>query len=54
MGSPLTIASFGFFLLFESLRVLFLALNVEFDECGILGTVVGYSRFGLSDVNIID
>jgi len=42
-----------FFLFFESLGGLFFALDVEFDQGGVLGTVCLYSGFRLGNIDIV-
>jgi hypothetical protein len=41
------------FLFFESLRGLFFALDVEFDQGSVFGTVCLYSGFRLSNVDVV-
>ena len=52
-GAEFAISTLLLLLLFERLDVLLFALDIEFDECSILGSVGGDTCLSLGNVNFV-
>jgi len=53
-GPEFTLLTLMFFLFFERLCIMLFALNVEFDQGGVFGTVRGNTCLGLWKIDYID